>query len=135
LTEGYTYAFKVQARNSVDLGDLSTEISILAAQIPDQPSAPTTTIDGSDAIVTWDFPDIRGSPITAYTITLRESDDLTFTTSLVTCDGTQTDIVDTRTCTIPVATLVTSPFSLAWGSSIYAIISATNIYGTSIDSA
>lgn len=27
-----------------------------------------------------------------------------------------------------------SPYNLAWGSSIYAIVSAQNIYGTSIDS-
>jgi hypothetical protein len=35
ITEGYTYAFKVRARNSVGYGILSAQISILAAQIPD----------------------------------------------------------------------------------------------------
>jgi hypothetical protein len=134
LTEGHTYAFKVEARNSVGYGDLSAEVSILAGQLPDQTTAPTTTIDGSNVVVAWDLPDIRGSPIIAYTITVKESDDLTFTTSLVTCDGTLTTIVDTRTCSIPITTLRASPFSLAWGSSIHAIISATNVYGTSVDS-
>jgi hypothetical protein len=74
LIEGHTYAFKVKARNSVGYGELSSEVSILAAQIPEQPSAPTTTIDGDDVVITWDLPDINGSPITAYTITIRESD-------------------------------------------------------------
>jgi hypothetical protein len=35
LTEGHTYAFKVEARNSVGYSDLSAEVSILAAQLPD----------------------------------------------------------------------------------------------------
>jgi hypothetical protein len=35
LNEGYTYAFKVKARNSVGYGTLSVQVSILAAQIPD----------------------------------------------------------------------------------------------------
>jgi hypothetical protein len=38
------------------------------------------------------------------------------------------------TCTIPVAALRTSPYSLEWGSSVYAKIIATNAYGNSDDS-
>ena len=35
-------------------------------------------------------------------------------------------------CQIPISTLITNPFSLPWGSSIYANIIATNSYGDSI---
>jgi hypothetical protein len=38
------------------------------------------------------------------------------------------------TCTVPVTTLTSSPFSLAWGSSVYAKLIATNIYGDSLES-
>jgi hypothetical protein len=82
-------------------------------------------------IVSWDWPDNRGSPITAYTITVRENDSATFTTELTDCDGTDSDIVLNRLCSIPISTLRLSPFSLAWGSTIYARVIAINVYGQS----
>jgi hypothetical protein len=82
-------------------------------------------------VITWALTDYRGSPITSYTIMIRESDELTFTETLPTCDGTQTTIVDTRTCSVPIATLRTAPYNIAWGSGIYATVSATNVYDTS----
>lgn len=40
LTHGTTYKFKVQARNSVGYSAYSSEVSILAAQVPNTPLAP-----------------------------------------------------------------------------------------------
>lgn len=34
-------------------------------------------------------------------------------------------------CTVVFATLTSVPYSLTWGSSVYAIVSATNVIGTS----
>lgn len=53
---------------------------------------------------------------------------------MVTCDGTQTEIINSRTCSVPISTLLVAPFNLPWGSSIYAIVTSTNYYGTSVDS-
>jgi hypothetical protein len=36
------------------------------------------------------------------------------------------------TCTIPVTSLRSSPFSLNWGASVYAKVFASNIYGDSL---
>lgn len=44
LTAGTTYSFKVYARNSQGYSLGSNPVSILAAQVPDTPSAPITTI-------------------------------------------------------------------------------------------
>jgi hypothetical protein len=41
LTPGQTYKFKVEARNQVGYSQLSQSVSILCAQPPDQPGAPT----------------------------------------------------------------------------------------------
>jgi hypothetical protein len=38
------------------------------------------------------------------------------------------------TCTIPIATLRTTPYSLEWGSSVHAKVIATNAYGDSLES-
>jgi len=69
LYSATTYSFKVKARNSVGFSDFSLPISILAAQIPDIPLAPTTTIsDRWNVVIDWIAPYNGGTPITSYTI-------------------------------------------------------------------
>ena len=41
-------------------------------------------------------------------------------------------MISTSSCTIPTATLRAAPFNLPWGSSIYAKVYATNLYGNSL---
>jgi hypothetical protein len=81
--------------------------------------------------VQWAAPDNGGSAITAYTITIRQSDGATYFTVNSTCNGASTVIVSSRTCAIPATTLTAAPFNLAWSSSVFAKVSATNVYGTS----
>lgn len=95
------------------------------------PSAPTTTISGALIIVTWTAPYNGATAITAYTVTIRQSDGVTYTADNTNCNGATPSIVSARSCTIPVATLTAAPFNLPWGASIYAKVSATNVIGTS----
>jgi hypothetical protein len=53
---------------------------------------------------------------------------------LTDCDGTDATIIQSLSCSIPIANLITNPFSLPWGSSVYAKITATNAYGNSEES-
>jgi hypothetical protein len=54
LYSGSTYSFKVKARNDIGYSELSESFEILAAQIPDIPSAPTTTIlDRWNVVIDW----------------------------------------------------------------------------------
>ncbi len=41
---------------------------MLAAEKPSAPSAPTTSIVGSDVWVSWAYPNDKGSPITSYSV-------------------------------------------------------------------
>jgi hypothetical protein len=63
-------------------------------------------------IFNWDTPADNGTPITGYNIYFRKSDD-TYETELVYCDGTDETIIADTECTIPLATLTSSPFTLA----------------------
>jgi hypothetical protein len=74
LTAGVTYQFTVEARNSFDYSEESDVVSILCATVPAKPTAPTTTVINGDVIVTWPQPDSNGTPITAYTIFLKQFD-------------------------------------------------------------
>lgn len=129
---GNSYTFKVLARNSYGSSLYSSEVTILAGQVPSQPVAPTTTISSSNVIIAWSVASTGGSAITAYRITIGQSDGSTFTTSPIYCDGSSASVVTAASCSVPISTLRQAPFSLPWGASVYAKVSASNIYGFSV---
>ena len=95
------------------------------------PSAPTTIWSPDDVIVSWVAPDDGGSPITSYTIYIREDDQSTYSLQLSHCDGSDQVIRDAAQCTIPVSVLKAAPFDLPCGEHVFAMVLATNIYGSS----
>lgn len=134
VTQGTTYTFRVEARNSVGYSEYSSELAVLAAQVADQPAAPTTSIDGLSVKVEWQAPNNRGSTITAYIIKIRHSDDITYSQETTSCDGADPTIVSDLYCKIPISSLRALPFSLQWGSQVYATVIAVNNYGNSLAS-
>lgn len=95
---------------------------------------PVTTNNGQLITVSWVAPVDNGSAISSYLITLRQSDDLTFTEDIVSCDGTQSDIVSQAQCDVPLATLTSAPYSLVYGESVFARVIAINVKGNSVES-
>jgi hypothetical protein len=71
LTQGLTYQFKVEARNIYGFSVYSNTVTILAAQVPAQPTPPVTTWNPDDVIITWTSPDNGGSSIIGYIVTMR----------------------------------------------------------------
>jgi hypothetical protein len=71
VTPGKTYKFKVQARNLFGMSLDSNKVSILAAEKPAKPAAPTTVISGSNVMIDWVAPNDNGSPIISYSITIK----------------------------------------------------------------
>jgi hypothetical protein len=129
------YTFKVQARNAIGLGAMSSEVLIRASAIPAVPSAPTTTVvSNTDVTISWSAPDNGGSVIESYTIKVRQIDGQTYSTSLANCNGSLASVLSALTCTIPIYVLQAAPFNLAWGSSVYATVHASNVVGSSADS-
>lgn len=132
MTAGETYTLKVRARNEHGFSEFSDTVAILAAEEPIKPEAPTTAISGQSVLVSWQKPDERGSPITHYEISIRQSDEVTFSVELASCDGSDSGIVSDAQCLIPISTLRGAPFNIDWGSSIYAKVVAGNSYGDSL---
>jgi hypothetical protein len=131
LTPGITYSFKVQSRNQFGLSPYSTPVSILTAQKPDVPSAPTTAIDGTYVKISWDVPFTGGSPISAYVVKIRLHDEISFTTELASCNGANPTIISQKYCRVPISTLRSQPFLIPWATSIWAMVQAQNAYGQS----
>ncbi len=88
-------------------------------------------ISNTGVTISWTAPNNGGSPITSYSISVRESNLSTYSTQLTNCDGTDAAIFAAMSCTIPISVLQSAPFNLPWGASVYATILATNIVGTS----
>jgi hypothetical protein len=124
LTPGVTYGFKVQSRNAFGLSEDSAEFFILCGTVPDAPVAPTTTTVASDVIVTWTAPNNNGSPITGYKIYLQGSGG-SYIEEATHCPSSST-LVTARSCTIPLTSLIATPYSLSLGDSVYAKIIASN---------
>lgn len=108
----------------------------MAAQIPAIPAAPVTTWykETDEVVVTWVAPDNGGSPITSYSIFIRESDSSTYSEEPISCNGADATILAEAKCTIPVSALKAAPFELPWGTNVHAKVLATNIYGSSAKS-
>ena len=122
----------MEARNTVGYSDYSEVLVVLVAQIPDQPNAPTTEVDGNYVKITWVTPYDGSSIITSYHITIRHNDDLTFSEESTNCLGTESTIITEHSCSVLISDLIVAPYHLAWGSSIYAKVMAVNVKGNSL---
>jgi hypothetical protein len=88
LQMGLTYKFKVQSRNAFGFSLDSNEVSILQAEKPLVPIAPTTiVVTDTYVIIQWVAPSNQGSSITAYTISILTNDGVTFATDTINCNG------------------------------------------------
>ena len=106
----------------------------MAAQIPDKPDPPVTSASATTVMISWSEPSDNGSPITAFSVYIRKADLTTFAIDSINCDGSLAEIRNAKTCTIPITTLMASPFNFSWGASIYAKVVATNSFGNSLES-
>ena len=130
LIAGNTYIFQVEARNSYGYSALSQGVSILCATIPSRPAPPTSVVVANNVIISWKKPSENGTPITAYTILIKQADG-GFSEALPSCNGATATIRDAMECTVPLSVLYTSPYDLILGQTIESKIIATNNYGSS----
>jgi len=128
---GITYRFRVAARNQMGYSIKSQSVSILAAQEPNKPNKPVTTLVGENVVITWTAPLNGGSPILMYQIRIRQNDGVSFRPDLTYCDGSKSAIIVSLSCSVPVVHLKAEPYSLASSGPIFVKIQAVNSYGSS----
>lgn len=109
-------------------------MSVLAAQKPSTPGAPTTVFNGATVTIAWPSSFNGGSPLTSYTVKIRLADGISYLPDLTNCDGANAAVISTMSCIVPVSTLRAAPFSLPWAASVWATVQATNVYGSSEES-
>jgi len=55
-------------------GEFSNSAEIVAAKVPEQPDAPTTTINNIFVRITWTDPYLNSSPIKSYKVFITNKD-------------------------------------------------------------
>jgi hypothetical protein len=84
--------------------------------------------------ITWTQPsNINSAPVIAYKILIANSLGQ-YLQDLVHCDGSSSEIIQSRSCLVPMTFLRGDPFFLTYGTLVRATVSALNINGWSVDS-
>lgn len=80
-------------------GPFSNWVSILASADPYRLNqAPTTQNSGVNILISWPYPDDRGSAILAYEIVVLSIDNVTFSQAAQFCNGSNPTVVSMRSC-------------------------------------
>ncbi len=131
LVPGTFYTFKVIALNKYGVGMDSPTVRIVAGQRPDPAAtAPVVTIVDTYIKIAWDSPISNNVPIDAYKVMIRTKD-LQFTQQLVNCNASETMIVSSRECFVPMVSLRIEPFNLQYTDPVVVKIIAHNQRGWS----
>lgn len=134
LTTGDAYQFKVVAFNDYGSGPESSIVTVYAAIAPSGLAAPTTTYNSVDStfLIEWSDPtDTGGLTIASYTIEVKIGASTYQTVDQSTeCTESAANILSLTQCTISVATLSGSPYSLASSTAVIARITATQTVGS-----
>lgn len=103
-----------------------------AADVPEAPAAPTVTQVALVMRLAWLAPDANGLAVDEYEVVVLESDDVTWSAVLATCDGSDPTIVAAVTCDVPMAALRAAPFALVLNDPVRAKVRAHNLLGWSL---
>jgi hypothetical protein len=63
---------------------------------------------------------------------LIQYDGTSYSEDVTSCDGSDVTIMADLECFVPIDSLKAMPYALAWGTDVYAKITATNAYGNSV---
>lgn len=91
VTGGETYQFKVRAINIFGPGDWSPILSVVAAQAPSQPIAPTVTQSTVYVTIAWTAPTANNAGIDKYQVLIGTSTG-TYVEDTTKCDGSDSVI-------------------------------------------
>ena len=102
--------------------------------VPDAPTGVTTFIPVpnaslEDMVISWTPEDDGGSLIVSYKIEVLKGDVITYAEDSTNCQGTDTVIVSSAQCSIPISVLKLDPYRLHWGVSVSARVAAINSVG------
>lgn len=82
-------------------------------------------------MIAWAKPTDRGSSIIEYEVVILTSDGVSFSEETKYCNGADPAIVKSRSCLVPLNTLIKSPFNLRYPNLVVAKVRSKNSIGWS----
>ncbi|MCP3681809.1 MAG: fibronectin type III domain-containing protein, partial [bacterium] len=134
LISGKSYMFKYRGINIYGDGVFSNPTTIVAGNIPSQPSSPTVSYSSSDIKITWtDSSDMGGLSATKYRVKVKLTDG-SYKEDTTNCDGTDSTIKTNKYCDIPMSVFWTTPYSFKLNDAVVAKVEVENSLGWSAQS-
>ena len=111
-------------------GPFSPVTTIRASSTPAQMDPPATSYDltTGGVKISWTAPLNNGNAITGYKIEILSSSS-TWNEDLSNCNGLIPSVISSKSCIIPMSTLIVSPHSLSFDALVQVRVSAANIIG------
>lgn len=85
-----------RAENIFGWGSFSPIGTITASTIPSIPGTPTTSLSGTNVLISWTAPTSTGGTgisLTSYTIMIKAVDGVSYYTDLTDCDGSLSSVI------------------------------------------
>ena len=130
VNSGSSYLIRYRVQNLFGFSDYSDNLTIIAATAPSQIISAVTSNQTTNIFISWTPPSSNGSPIIAYRIKIRQSNG-TMLENTIDCNGTNSNIISNSSCSIPMTSLINSPYSLTLGSIVIVTVEALNLVGYS----
>lgn len=125
LVDGQDYAIVIAAINDCGTGEFSDPFRTETTGCPQVVDPPVVSVDGADVVISWDESTVvNGEPVEEYEVLLKNKDSSVSAIDTY-CDGKAQEVLDNRTCRIPMAK-VKEITGLTEGDSIYAKVRALN---------
>jgi hypothetical protein len=120
----------VRAHNAHGWGEESDITVIVAAQSPETPDPPSSTVHNHFVKISWTAPYENSAPIIGYRIYVSDANG-EFLQETTYCDAEREPVFSQLYCEIPMANLHLEPYSLQFGDEVLVKVQASNTYGDS----
>ena len=107
---------------------------MVSSDVPDRPDPVQTEITNLDVKITWTEPSNNFAAIEYYTVRVLESNEVDFIDETLYCDGTNEQVVQQKSCLIPLSVLLQEPWNLQFDQLITATVTACNRNGCGVES-
>ena len=104
-------------------------LEVVSSDVPDPCDPVQSEITNLDVKLTWNEPSDNFAEVEYYTVKVLESNLVDFTEETLYCDGTNEQVVQQKSCLIPLSLLHEEPWALQFDSLVAATVTACNRNG------